>query len=240
MAMTAMTPACTGSETTRSAASRTLPTMFRAITLRPCRWSSRTARVISPPMRAPASTRISARGQARHGAHRVGQRLLPHQGNGIHRDALAADVVAIGLADGAHGHLADLGAAADDDDALAVDGQERGLQRDASHHRQRRELADQDTDVSPSVDLDGHGAAALVARQGLDARDVGPLAREHRRHARQDPWHVEALDQQRVWKLAHEALTGQGGRSYGVCTTNAARPDSATGCSPRIPTTAQK
>ena len=33
---------------------------------------------------------------------------------------------------------------------------------------------------------------------------------------------------------------GPGGRSYGVCTTNAARPDSATGCSPRIPTTAQK
>ena len=45
-AMTAMTPAWTGSLTTRSAASGTLPAMFSEITWRPLRRTSSTARVI--------------------------------------------------------------------------------------------------------------------------------------------------------------------------------------------------
>ena len=54
-------------------------------------------------------------------AHRCGQLLLADQGNRVHGDALAADVVAIGLRDRPHRHLAHLRAAAHDDDALAVD-----------------------------------------------------------------------------------------------------------------------
>ena len=64
MAMTAMVPAWTGSETTRSTASGTDPAMLRAMTGTPCSRSSRTAAVISPPMSEPASTRQRARGRS--------------------------------------------------------------------------------------------------------------------------------------------------------------------------------
>ena len=49
-AITAITPACTGSDTTRSAASGTLPAMLRLITSKPCARTSRTAFSISPPV----------------------------------------------------------------------------------------------------------------------------------------------------------------------------------------------
>ena len=138
MAITAMTPACSGSETTRSAASRTLPTMLRAMTLQPLTLDlAHRLGNLAAHDRARQHQNLRA-WQAGHGPHRVGQRLLPHQRNRIHRDALAADVVTIGLADGADGDLPHLRAAADDDDALAVDGQQRGLERDALDQRQRR------------------------------------------------------------------------------------------------------
>src|SRR5208283_5536819 len=60
-------------------------------------------------------------GQAGDGADGVGQGLLTYKGDGIDGDVLAADVVAVGFADSAERDLTDLGAAADDDDALAVD-----------------------------------------------------------------------------------------------------------------------
>ena len=62
IAITAITPACSGSVTTRSAASGTLPAMLRLITITPCWRSSVTASVIAPPIRAPASTTTRARG----------------------------------------------------------------------------------------------------------------------------------------------------------------------------------
>src|SRR5688572_21178095 len=55
-AITAMTPAWTGSVTTRSAASGTLPAMFSEITYIPSRLTSSTAVAISPPISDPAST----------------------------------------------------------------------------------------------------------------------------------------------------------------------------------------
>ena len=61
-AITVITPACTGSVTTRSAASGTLPAMFRLTTSRPCARTSRTAFSMSPPINAPASTSAFARG----------------------------------------------------------------------------------------------------------------------------------------------------------------------------------
>ena len=62
-AMTAITPACTGSLTTRSAASGTLPAMLRLITSMPRARTSRTAVSIAPPISEPASTSARARGR---------------------------------------------------------------------------------------------------------------------------------------------------------------------------------
>src|SRR6185295_2471844 len=61
-AITAITPACTGSLTTRSAASGTLPAMLSEITLSPMARTSSTAVAMSPPISAPASTSIFTRG----------------------------------------------------------------------------------------------------------------------------------------------------------------------------------
>ena len=59
------------------------------------------------------------------GGAQVGQFLFAHQGDGVHRNMFAADVVTVGFGDRAYGHLAHLRAAAHDDDALAVYGLER-------------------------------------------------------------------------------------------------------------------
>src|ERR1700682_2362950 len=112
-AITAIIPACTRSATTRSAASGTLPAMFRLTTSRPCLRTSRTARSISPPMSEPASTSARARGSP-----------------------APAHVVAVGLGDGADRDLTDLGAAAHDDDALAVDHLQRLHELHIAHDRQ--------------------------------------------------------------------------------------------------------
>ena len=80
---------------------------------------------MSPPINAPASTSIFTRGSRAVGADRRRKFLLADQRNRVHRDTLATDVVAIGLGDRAHRHLAHLRAAAHHDDALAVDAGER-------------------------------------------------------------------------------------------------------------------
>src|SRR5204863_258843 len=60
-------------------------------------------------------------GEAANGPDGGGELLFADEGNGVDGDALAANVVPVGLADRAQGYLADLGSAADDDDPLAVD-----------------------------------------------------------------------------------------------------------------------
>ena len=89
--------------------------------------------------RAGQHERAGAR-QAGHGAHGFGQRLLADQRDGVDRDVLAADVVAVGLGDRADRHLADLRAAAHDDDPLAVDPLERRRHLEAADDRQRPQL----------------------------------------------------------------------------------------------------
>ena len=69
--------------------------------------------------------------QPHDGSDGAGEFLLADERNRVDRDPLAADVVAVGLGDGAERHLADLRAAAHDDDALAVDLGERRRQLDA-------------------------------------------------------------------------------------------------------------
>ena len=141
MAITAITPACSGSVTTRSAASGTLPAMFKLITMTPLASAARDGvGDRAAHQRAGQHQHPRAR-QPRDGAHGVGQRLLADERNRVHRDALAADVVPIRLADRADRHLADLRAAADDDHALAVDGHQRRRLFDAPDDRERRERA---------------------------------------------------------------------------------------------------
>ncbi len=60
-------------------------------------------------------------GQVGDGPHGAGDVRLADERDRVDRDALAAEVVAVGLAHGAEGDLGDLGAAADDDDPLAED-----------------------------------------------------------------------------------------------------------------------
>ena len=119
--ITAITPACTGSVTTRSAASGTLPAIFRLITTNPCcAHLAHRGLDVAAHQRTGQHQRLGAR-QPRHRAHRVGQFLLAHQRNRVHRDVFAANVVPVRLAHGADRHLPHLRAAAHDDDALAVD-----------------------------------------------------------------------------------------------------------------------
>ena len=101
-AITAITPAWTGSLTTRSAASGTLPAMFSEITSSPLRADLFDRRGdLAAHDRAGQHQQLDAR-QPRGGADRRGQLLLADQRNRVDRDALAADVVAVGLGDRAH------------------------------------------------------------------------------------------------------------------------------------------
>ena len=94
-AITAMTPACTGSLTTRSDASGTLPAMFKLITSKPFFRTSRTACSISPPIKCSRQHQCLRPRQPGHGAHRIRQRLFSHQRNRVHGNMLAANVVPV-------------------------------------------------------------------------------------------------------------------------------------------------
>ena len=80
MAITAITPAWTGSDTTRSATSGTLPAMFSEITMRPFCRTSWTAFEISPPISEPASTRSRTRGRRTTARTALASSLSPTSG----------------------------------------------------------------------------------------------------------------------------------------------------------------
>ena len=133
IAITAITPAWTGSDTTRSTTSGTLPAMFSEITTQPLR-----AHFFDGPRDVAAHDRSGEHQQthARQADHRAdgaGERFLADERNGVDRDALAADVVAIGFRDRAERHLTDLRAAAHDDDPLAVNLREGRRHFDVRH-----------------------------------------------------------------------------------------------------------
>ena len=119
--MTAMVPAWTGSLTTRSATEVTEPTMLSVMTGMPVAWSSRTACGDLATHDRPGEDQDVGAWQVRHGAHGGGDVLLAHERDGVHRDALAPEVVTVGLGDRAQAHLGDLRPAADDDHPLAED-----------------------------------------------------------------------------------------------------------------------
>ena len=175
-AITAMTPACTGSVTTRSAASGTLPAMFRLMTIRPWARTSRTRLLdVAAHQRARQDECAGAR-QSCDGAHGFRERLFADQRNRVHRDLLAADVVTIGFRDGADRHLSDLRAASDDDDSLAVDPLERRRDLQAPDDRQRAELVEHRCRFGRRQDLEVGAAQIAEVAEDLDRRDVTPMA----------------------------------------------------------------
>ena len=123
--------------------------------------------------------------QPRHRAHRVGERLFADQRNGVDRDPLAADVVAVGFGDGAERDLADLRAAAHDDDALAVDGAQRGDALEVAHHRQRAQLIEHGGRIVRRLDLEVDTVPALACVD-VDGRDVTPVPRDDAGQLMQD------------------------------------------------------
>ena len=141
MAITAITPACTGSETTRSAcvghaAGHVQRDHEQALS---SDFGDR-VRDLAAHQRAGQHEQPHAR-QPDDRADGAGERVFADERDRVDRDVLAADVVAIGFGDRADRHLADLRAAAHDDDALAVDLVERRRQfdaRDAVHLAQLR------------------------------------------------------------------------------------------------------
>ena len=80
--------------------------------------------------------------QARHRAYGVGQVLLAHDGDRVDADLLAADIVAVRLGDSAQRHLAHLGAATYDDDALAEDFEHARHALDATDDLERFQVGD--------------------------------------------------------------------------------------------------
>src|SRR5581483_4328324 len=74
--------------------------------------------------------------QTRHGTDGIRQLLLADQGDGVDRDVLAPDIVAIGFGDRSDGNLPYLRATTHDDNALAVNLLKRLDNLDALHDLQ--------------------------------------------------------------------------------------------------------
>ena len=139
--------------------------------MRPCPELATASVIVAAHERAGQDQHARAR-EPGDGPHGAGQRLLADQRNGVDRDALAADVVAIGLADGADGHLADLRAATHDDDALAVDLHQRWRFVDPLDHRQRRQRVTEAREVLGGVYLEIDAKGVAASPEALDRADV--------------------------------------------------------------------
>ncbi len=225
MAITAITPACSGSVTTRSAASGTLPAMLRLITRtpRPLHFLDRLGDRAAHQC---AGQHDDARPrQARDGADCRGQRFLADERNRVDRDALAADVVAIGFADGPDRDLPDLCASADDDHALAVDRHQRRRFLDATDDGQRGKRVAQAPKVFRRVQLQVHDEAFSTLPQAFDRADVGRVLRDDPRDLRERPRRVVGGEQQAVPGRSHaeRMLTGFRLQAAGSRTLDASR-----------------
>ena len=168
-AMTAIVPAWTGSETTRSTWSVIEPTMLSAMIGMPdgAQLVGRHADVAAHD-RAGQDQEPSARqvGDGPDGRRDV---LLADERDGVDADPLAAQVVPVGLADRAERDLGDLRAAADDDDPLAEHAIERPGQVDRADVVDRLERRDEAV-LGDALDLELDLGERRVA---LDPADRG-------------------------------------------------------------------
>ena len=128
--MTAIVPAWTGSETTRSTCSVIEPTMLSEMIGMPTRPDLVGGRAdVAAHDRAGEDQQPGPR-QVGDGADRGRDLGLADERDRVDADPLAAEVVAVGLAHRSERDLGDLGAAADDDDPLAEDPLEGARQVD--------------------------------------------------------------------------------------------------------------
>src|SRR5206468_11168584 len=103
---------------------------------------------------------------------------LADERDGVHRDALAADVVAVRFGDRADGDLPDLRAAAHDDDPLAVDRLERVHDLHAAHDVELLERRDERLGATREADLEVDAVLRRALARDRDRRDVATLLRD--------------------------------------------------------------
>ena len=189
-AITAIVPAWTGSDTTRSTCSVIEPTMFRAMIGMPtARSSSRGHADVAAHDRAGEDQQSGAR-QVGDGPDGGGDVLLADERDRVDADPLAAQVVAVGLADRAQRDLGDLCAAADDDHPLAEDAVQRARQVDAADVGQPGERRRRSAVLVEPLDLEldlgraagrrrpadrGRGARIRAAGRGDRARSTAGM-----------------------------------------------------------------
>ena len=136
--------------------------------------------------------------KTRDGTHRGGDCVLADERDRVHRDALAADVVTVRLADRANRHLAHLRAAAHDDHALAVDLHQRLGHVDGPHDAKLLEPGHEARQVVEMVDLEIEQRPVRHGAERLNGHDVRRMIREHARDLEEYPGRVVCLDDQRL------------------------------------------
>jgi len=129
-------------------------------------------------------------------SHCVCQLLLANQRDRVDRDALAADVVAVGLGHRALRHHADLGAAADDDHPLAVDALKGGHHTHALHALDPLQVLDQLSLVVGPRDLDLELSHIVFSCPSRDVFDIGAVLEDHLREPVQHARLVERGNEQ--------------------------------------------
>ncbi len=178
-AMTAMTPAWTGSLTTRSAASGTLPGHVQRDHIQ-----ALLPDVLDRLRDLPSHQRSRQHEQphARQADDRAdggGQLHLADERDRVDRDPLTADVVTVCLRDGPHRHLTDLCPASHHDDPLAVDFRERRGLLEPDHARHLPQVPDHvvgRTVAERELEVD---VGVQVGAVHVHVRDVRLMVGEH-------------------------------------------------------------
>ncbi len=167
IAMTAITPACTGSETTRSATEGTVPAMFNEMTRIPCSRTSRTALVMSPPMIAPAITRMRARGRRATARTAAARFVSPTSG------IVSTEIRSPRMLCRSASLIAP--SATCPTYAFPIDARKRGHFLDAHDDVQRRDVGDERCRVDHGVELDQDARATVGSGRQIDVVDVRPV-----------------------------------------------------------------
>ena len=147
-----------------------------------CRTSSTALDDLAAHQRAGEHEQPNAR-QSHHRSNGAGELVFADQRNRVDRDPLAADVVPVGLGDGAERDLTDLRAAAHDDDPLAVDLGEGRRQRHVRHAGYLAELDDDRFDVRVDGEFQVKLRLSIAMLDDVDVADIGLAVGEHFRHA---------------------------------------------------------
>ncbi len=118
-------------------------------------------------------------GQPRNGADGVGDGLLSYQWDGVDRDMLAADIVAVGFGYGADRDLAHLGAATDDDDSFPEDLLKCLDDADIADDRRRQEVGTKAIGIARHIDFEVDAGFRGPLLDDLDIGDVAVMTRDN-------------------------------------------------------------